>query len=312
MNQIAYELVELNKLNWNQNIENIIPDLMFKSEYVELLSQSFKFKINYIVIKQSGNINLVAIVFFKKNRIVFADNYTYQPLWINPSISERKQSGILSFFIKHIIKNFESVKFKLNPLLMDIRPFKWAGFSVEPKYTYFRYLNTPIHKNINARLKRGKIEILDVLVDKPTWSDININIDFLKTLKFNKRKIENYSRFLKDLKESGFLKSFSIISEGETIYSFLVLVDMFSKKAYTLMINGSTRNQEYFHALIYKKIIEWADEKSIEIIDLCGANMEGISQFKSYFNPQLKQYFIVRYGFFQKVISIMTMILNKF
>lgn len=312
MEQISYELIEIDKANWNGSVEDIVPDLMFKSEYVELLSQSFNFNLRHIVIKEKGIINLIAIIFFRKQKVVFADNYTYQPLWINPTISERRQNAILTHFILYLKSNFSSVKLKLNPLIADIRPFKWEGFNVEPRFTYLRFRNALIHKKIAFRLKKQDSQMAGVLMEDPSLNDISINIDFLKRLKFKKTKANSYFNYLLGLKALGYVKSFTLKDENNVICAYLVLIDPGLKRVYTLMVNGADRNHRHIHSLIYKKIINWADEHDFETVDFCGANMKGISNFKSYFNPELQLYYIVRYSFIQRTILFFTEILNKF
>ncbi len=312
MEQIPYELIEVEKADWNATVENFVTDLMFKSDYVELLSKSFLFDVRYLIIKEKGTINLASVIFIKKNKVVLADNYTYQPLWVNPTISERRQNGVLTYFIQYLKANFNSIKLKLSPLIKDIRPFKWEGFSVEPRFTYLRSINSPIHKKISGRIKKLRNEMPDILIGEPSMADISINIEFLKNLKFNNRKVGSYQCFLTGLKELGCLKTFTLKVENEIYCAYLVLVDLANKKAYTLMVNGADRNHRQLHALLYQEINNWADLNGVKTVDFCGANIKGISNFKSYFNPTLQLFYTVRFSYFHKVILYLTQIVNKF
>lgn len=287
--------IEVDIHSWNQLIKEKTDDLMFNSDYLEALAESFNFKIKYFILNEQEKNLLASAVFIKGKNIVIADNYTYQPLWIESALSERKKNDSLIQFINFLKKNFRKIDFRLNPDLFDIRSFKWEGFNIETRYTYLRKKDTPINKTIRARFLRIKEELPNVIVGEPTISDIQVNIDFLKILKFSKAKIAAYKTFLVKWNNLGYLKAFSVNSDDKIECSFLVLIDKKAKRAYTLMINKANRNREYIHALIYKSIIEWLDENGFEDVDFCGANMKGISKFKSFFNPQLRIYFIVRY-----------------
>lgn len=312
MEQTSYKTIEIHKDNWDETIKDFIPDLMFRSEYVELLSQSFHFHLKYIIIKEKGIINLACVIFYKKKKVVLADNYSYQPLWVNPLISERRQISVLTHFINYIKTDFNNVKFKLNALIADIRPFRWEGFSIEPRFTYFRYNNTPVHKKISGRLNKLKNQMSAVLISEPSEDDISVNIDFVKSLNFKNSKANSYQSFLIGLRELGYLKSFTLKDGSGVNCAYLVLADLAQKKAYALMVNGADRSYRQIHSLLYQEINKWADENDIKTVDFCGANMKGISNFKSYFNPRLQLYYIVRYSYFQKVIAYFTQIINKF
>lgn len=296
-------LIEVDKSEWDDSIEVLNLSLMFKSKYLEIVSKSFNTQIQYLLLKDSNSIAAAICVFYKNKKVYCPDNFTYTPLWLNDTYSERKKNEFLEAIIKYLKTNFRKITLKLSPDIKDIRAFKWQNFNVEPRYTYLRFKDANYHKSIKARLNRGVKILSEVLVRDTTSDDINLNIRFLNQLKTQKRNLIYNENFLNNLNEAGFLESFNIDIEGVPICSFIILLDKIKKVGYTLMINGADRDNEYYHALIYKQMLAWFDENDYDYVDFCGANMQGISKFKSFFNPQLQVYFLVKFSRLQNFLN---------
>jgi hypothetical protein len=77
------------------------------------------------------------------------------------------------------------------------------------------------------------------------------------------------------------------------------------------MINGGTKDEEFLHAMVYIEITRWLDENNFDKVDFCGANYKGIAQFKSFFNPNLKSYYLVNYSSILNKIKPILSYLNR-
>ncbi len=301
---------EVDKNTWDDCVGQFTSNLMFKSHYLEIVSTSFNTKIKYLLLRQNGDVVLALSVFHKNKRVYNPENYSYTPLWLQNSYSERKKNEFLRIIIVFLKTNFKRIDLKLR--LEDLRAFKWEGFTVEPRYTYLRLKDTNAHKSIKARLSRGGKVMPIIEVQKPSEDDINLNINFLKELKIGKQNIVYNECLLHNLNNAGYLKSFTIKVDHQSVCAFIVLLDEKQKQAFTLMINGADRGNEYFHALLYKQMLTWFDQQGFEFVDFCGANMKGISEFKSYFNPQLVSYYVVRYSYVQQLLRPFLNLIAKF
>jgi hypothetical protein len=304
-------IIEVSEIEWKKYLNEKVLSVAFNPEYLKPISLSFNCKVNYLISKNKEELEFAMVVFSKGNKVILPENFTYNPLWQNPKLSERKQIEIQISLIKRLKKKYNKVIIKLNINIYDVRSFKWEGFNVDVRYTYIRFKDVKPNKSIDNRLKNINDNNVNISIQNPSLEDIDMNIEFLKSLNFNKIKCESYRDLMIRWNENGFLRSFRIEIEGKIVGVFIILLDPEIKKAYTLMINGTDREYEYAHALVYQSIINWLDKNDFDEVDFCGANIQGIAYFKSLFNPELKPYFILNYSRFQKSLNFAQTLLNK-
>ena len=304
-------IIEVSEIEWRSCLSEKVLSIAFDPNYLTPIGLSFNFKINYLIYKSKEELEFAMVVFSKGNKVILPENFTYSPLWINPKLSERKQIEIQISLIKLLKEKYKKIFLKLNIDIQDIRAFKWEGFNVEVRYTYIRLKNFKPNKSINNRLKKINNFKTNISIQSPSYDDIRLNIDFLKTLNFNELKCKSYLDLINKWNKNGFLKSFRIEIENKIVGAFLVLLDPQIKKAYTLMINSSNREFEFTHALVYQSITNWLDENNFDEVDFCGANIKGIAFFKSLFNPILKNYYVLNYSAMQVKFNSIKHFLNK-
>ncbi|KHJ39630.1 hypothetical protein PBAC_01410 [Pedobacter glucosidilyticus] len=302
---------EVSERDWVDFLSKKNIDLSFHPDYLTSVAISFNCIVKYVFFKDKEKINFAIAFFNKRSKVILPEHFTHNPIWINLALSERKQLDIYLQLVKYLKSKYSKIVLKLNTNVNDIRAFKWEGFNVETRYTYIRKKGTLAHKSIESRIKKSLGSSLNVQIDDTSKDDITINVDFLKVLNFNRRKRESYLKLFSSWKEKGFLKSFSISKEKKVLGVFIVLLDKNTKKISTLMINGADRNLDYLHATIYNEINKWSDENGFEEVDYCGANFNGIAQFKSLFYPELKPYFLLRYSKNQNKLRFIKFLFEK-
>jgi hypothetical protein len=195
-------------------------------------------------------------------------------------------------------KKFRSINLKLGINIIDIRPFIWSGFKIQTKYTHLKNNLLLAHKSVIKNLSKISDQKYYFEVEQPCESSIKLNIDFLQKLGSSKFHCIKYEMLIKKWAENGYLKAFNIYKNQELLCSNLVLIDEATKRAYTILLNNVDYTEKYAHTFLYQSITDWCFKKGIFEIDFCGANIPGISIFKSYFNTELKIYYKISYHSF--------------
>lgn len=288
-------LKELSKTEWNELFTNGSFPVFFNPNYLDTVSLAFQVNIVYYSYTEKQDLFFLAAVFIKDNKVIIPDDFTYNPYFLNPTLSERKQIAIQNQFIVLLKSRFKSVGIKFNVDILDVRPYKWAGFNVDVRYTYIKNTSEPSHYSIEKNLKRVSKTDIEVRVNAPNTVAIDLNVDFLKTLGYTLIQKNCYSNFLHLLSKNNLLLNFEVYKSQNQIGSSLVLLDIKNFKAFTLISNPISHTFKYAHTLLYQTRINWLKENNYNEVDFCGANVESISNFKSFFNPTLKPYYVVRY-----------------
>lgn len=288
-------ITEIDNFKWDELVKENNLTIFFYPNYLSSIKTSFGVNIKYYSSFEDTNLLFLAAVFSKNNNVIIPDNFTYNPCYVSPNLSERKQIAIHKQFIEILKNKYKSISIKFNVDILDIRPYKWAGFNVDVRYTYIKKTNEPSHSNIDKNLKKAtKMGVL-VEVNTPNIKTINLSTNFLKNLNYQDNLIFNYVCHLNNLSLQNLLICFEINKSTEMIGSAICLLDKTNKKAYPLFSNPISNAHSYAHTLLYQTIINWLNDNGYSEVDFCGANFESISYFKSYFNPTLTPYYVVTY-----------------
>lgn len=305
-------ITEVSEVQWKLNLAGRNLGMAFNSDYLKPIADSFNCSIKYILEKSKDELNFAIVVFCRGNNIVIPENFSYNPFWLNPKLSEKKQIEILTSLIKRLKGNYKKMSIKFNTDIYDVRPFIWENFSLDVRYTHFKTDNFNYDRSVIKNLTKDVINKYVFKVEDLDKQSLSINLESLSTLNFSTKKINRYRELLQAWALSGYLKAFNVYKGADLICSNLVLLDFNNSKAYTILLNKVDPEHKLAHTYLYDQIIKWCKSNHIDDLDFCGANIKGISEFKSRFNTELKMYFIVSFEPFQaKLRSLYKSIISR-
>lgn len=233
------------------------------------------------------------------------------PLFVD--YNKLKQSKKESVFIdfqkevdRFIFKDLKvsCVSISTSPGLNDSRPFKWAGYKVEPRYTYTLDLkktvediwsgfSAQIRKDIRRMYKKG------LTVEDGSHDDLKLIYKSLKDRRFSQdtiqRSSEEFINEIYDCFHENNLKIFVVRYNKEFISGSVII--KYKKGIFSWI--GTTKvdlKGIYPNYLIQWEAIKWAHENGFEFYDLLGANSLDLSKFKSKFSSELLPYFSAEKG----------------
>ncbi|MRX48364.1 hypothetical protein [Pedobacter puniceum] len=286
---------EINDKSWQEEISLLNLSVFFQREYLTTIANVYNLKVNYYRYIKKGNTIAVIAFFSNRKKIITPEGFSYTPYYIIENLSEQVFFEINNSLINLFKKNYNRIFLKFESNIFDIRPFIWNSFRIQVKYTHIKNNNLSSHPSVLKNLKKEIIKTYSFKVEEPNDNSINLNLKFLQEIGSSIKHCKKYNDLLKGWGDLGFLKAFNVYKEGYLICSNLVLVDLKSKKAYTILLNKAGVAERYAHTYLYQSIVDWCLKNDIYYIDFCGANMQNISLFKSYYNTQLEIYFKVSY-----------------
>ncbi|TAH05046.1 MAG: hypothetical protein EAZ15_00205 [Sphingobacteriales bacterium] len=286
---------EIKSTEWAKLVASGSYPVFFDPKYLDAVIEAFGVKVAYFIYEEKNEELFLAAVFIKNHKVIKPDDFTYNPYYLKPTLSERKQIAIQNKFIELLKSNFKSIDIKFNVDVLDIRPFKWAGFKIDIRYTYIKNTSEPSHINIKKNIKKAEKQNIRICVNTPTENCFIMATQFLKNLGYDNNLIIYYKNYFNSLTNNSLLVNFEIYKSDDLIGSALCLLDKTSLKAYTLLSNPLSNENSYAHTMLYQTRIHWLRDNNFIEVDFCGANYETISYFKSYFNPKLMPYYVVKY-----------------
>jgi hypothetical protein len=220
------------------------------------------------------------------------------------TIKEEKKQVLLVEVQKEvdrfIKKNLKSNYILLNtpPEFEDCRAFKWSGYTVEPRYTYYidlklgkkkiwdglsRTLKQDINKVINKGIRvetgsKKEVEYIYELLKKR--NRIDTDKEYILQI-FDNFAQENLNVFI--ARHENELLSGGIIINYKKKVSFWVGTPRFSYE-------GTTPN-----TLIYWETINWAIEKGFDTFEIIGADDYSLFPFKRKFNGKIIPYYQMKW-----------------
>ncbi|WP_207532163.1 hypothetical protein [Desertivirga arenae] len=285
---------EVGKEVWNNGKSSLTDSVFFEPDFLQVIAESFHYKVHYLLAAEDGNILAAAAIFTKGVEIVIPLTFTYSSILIDSKISERRYLEVFQNLLKYMQGRWRRIQLRIGGgEIRDMRPFLWTGFEVKPKFTYIKDVTeTEVHKSVESNFKKVSQGGVSFKVEKPGLLSIERNLAFLTKQGLSKKEVKPYFKFFDKLAEAGFLVSFNAYKNEELVCSNLVLLDGL-RKAYTLLIHkGDIKD---IHTYIYIQGLKWMSTQRVKLVDYCGANLESIANFKSYFNPVLQPYFLVVY-----------------
>jgi len=188
-----------------------------------------------------------------------------------------------------------------DPQLVDMRPFSWRGFNVQPLYSYIIGIE-PGLDNIRRGFSQSERRYLkrvekdeDIKVEIGDQQDLVLINDLVKA-RYNEQGM-SYSvpnQYLLDLYEKFPQNIFStkLIHEGKTVSGMIYVKN---NDTLSFWIGGTPPIQRIPGGitLLHWWGMEKAMELELEYYEVMGANTEHLSRYKSKLNPELLTYYAI-------------------
>lgn len=281
---------------WKAETGKLKLPIFYDADFLTATSNVFNTKVDYYILRKKGNVVGLAAFHIKNKNIVTPESFTFSTLWFSDQLGDVGFVESATSIIKLLKSNYTKIKIKLNPHIKDIRPFSWANFQIESKYTYLKKGYKESHYSVSKNLSKLPDNFYVFKVESADRNSLDINLKFLKSIGFSTSVCERYNHLLKNWDKLGILKAFNLYKENKLICSNIVILDKEDSKAYTILLNNASKEDKYAHTYLYQSIIDWCEENDIREVDLCGANLQSVAKFKSYFNAELTSYFLLSYS----------------
>lgn len=300
---------------WQSAKRQFSNSLFFSSEFLDDIAAVYSLTTHFFLYKQKGK-TLSAISFFSSgNRIITPVEFYYLPFWIQPNLSEPVYFEVVGSLAQLLKSDYRSIYFKLGVHIHDIRPFIWADFKIENKFTHLKVDHRSPHPSVTKNLRKSEVAQYRFAVIKPDGPSVQTNMEFLQSLGFQKSLCDKYVQLIHKWIYRGVLSAFNIYKGEKLICSNLVLLDREEKKAYQILLDNTGKEDRLAHTVLYSKLFEWCFENGFEVVDTCGANIRKISAFKSYFGTELRQYYKISYDSTfhagEKLLLFLVKVVNK-
>lgn len=290
---------------WDSSTSDKKLSIYYNSAYLSAVASVYKLRLVRYLYKNKANecIGLFAVFINAANRVVVPDGFTFSAFWIDQALSEQTYFKVVEQAIELLKKDCRRVFFKLECDFKDIRPFIWKQFTIEPKFTHIKDTYTPIGDSVAKNLRKAHVANYRFVCEDFNETGWILNKNLLKSLGGSARQEQCYEALLRAWQGLNLLKCFSVYKEDVLLSSNFALVDVDQQKLYTILLNNVSNADRYAHTFSYQQIIEWAKDNGFTNIDFCGANLEGISIFKSSFNTKLTLYYKVTYSPFKSTFN---------
>ncbi len=290
----------LNQKEWIAKMEGQRKLFFYEQpEVVSIITHKHNCDAEYIIFEKKDKVVISLLALSKGKKIITPIHFFYSALWIDPALEDTKYCIYVVEFLRMLQSTFKKIDIRLSPSIEDVRPFLWAGFSIDNRFTYIKRLDKleyakDVHKNIE---KSSNVTYLykQELLNKEIL-DINLRI-FLELKLYSKKSINKIKDLITQLSSTEYLTCFSCYFENQLLVSHILFLDKENKIAYTFLKNKQYKEQSgSLHSVLYHHLFIYLKSQGFEYVDLLGANMESISLFKSRFKADLHTVNIVRYS----------------
>ena len=289
---------ELSESDWNQFIAQHPDAGVFDlPSCLKATAAVYHAKINYFAYLKNNQILVAIAVFVKDDKIIVPHHYYRSSFLIlkdqNPLVINQAIIALLTT----LKERTKSIQIALPLNIQDIRPFIWTDFQPQIRYTYIKELETlDYHENINRNIKKAEKNQFTYAYDTDYEASLRLHQQDLKLFGISTAQNEQLSELFKQWIATGLLKSFNAYKDGVLIASNLLLCDEKQNIAYKLMISTSVYNELGVQSALYDYTFQLLKEKGFQKVDLYGANMQSIADFKGKFNPELHSFFVLTYS----------------
>ncbi len=327
---IELEIVgEDEKDKWDTLVETSPHGTIFHTwEWLKIMEKHTKSKLYPIVGMKGTTIIGIYPLFCLKNfslKSVFSPPPWVSVPYLGPVIADYdklkqdKKESIFTDFQREVDKFIES-EIKPNytlisspPGLLDARPFKWAGYHVEPIYNYiidlskgedyvWEQFKKNLRQNINRAIREGS------RMEEGSKEELEWIINAIARRYEEQGKVASTSiGYLLDLYDTFYPQNMKIFVAKYNDEVVSGMIDIYYKDKVVSWLGNTKANVEGRspNELLQWEAIKYATENGMKYYEEMGANTERLCGYKSKYNPDLLICFSAKkYSFMAKLAEI--------
>jgi hypothetical protein len=309
-------LTEVDVTVWKKEIISQDTSVFDEPEYLETISSLYGTKIKYWIVYKKNKAVIGFATHIKNASIVVPDHYSYSSFWF-----DKRGMADYSFYehlekcILLLKKKYKYISFRLPPNVKDVRAFNLHGFNTRVSYTHIKYVHGELNyrNDVKIKFKKSENQNFKFSYDEYYEEVLTQQLDDFSYFGYSKIQTKFYSSYFDVLIKSGFLKSFAIHQNEKLIASALVVVDFKNHKAYNLLMSASKTNYiGEASTFLYHQVFLHLKSLGIILLDLYGADMKGVANYKAGFKGVLENHYTVNLGFIGRYVSPKISKLKKF
>ncbi len=228
--------------------------------------------------------------------IVWALHYLPSGLQLKPGLHPIQQQEHLQSFLADLTSQYTRIDLCLSRKEKDIRPFIWQGFTYRVSYTALKELNGPLtysqgaERNVRKDAQDGLVyrvcdreEVLDMVIAD------------LRGYGFSNAKISGLEQWFSHASAQGMMSFYEASDAQGHRAVACVWKDTVSREACLI---ATTRRSGLSHYGLYDFLLKDLQLQGYTCIDLCGADIRPVADFKSFFRTRLDFFYVLSYRSF--------------
>lgn len=274
-----------------------------KSINIEEIARTYNRKAVYFAAYHQSVFCAAMVLFVDRKKANLPTHFFYTPFFINRSLKDFIINQSLQQMLLELKKEYHQIELKLAPKYNDIRPFSWSGFDHKIYYTLIKDLqNTTKKPSENIRRQLNKIaqnNAIVVKVEEENLADIfNKHIEMMIQNGLSKVESKSVLSWLNFFNQNKQLYVFGLYESDILHGSALLTFDQ--EQAYLISITGGVA-ETFGQTALYFALFNHFQSLGINKIDLLGANIQGVAEYKSKLGSELHSYPIVSYHKYKAV-----------
>lgn len=276
-----------------------------KSINIEKIAQTYNRKAVYFATYHQSVFCAAMVLFVDRKKANLPTHFFYTPFFINCSLKDFIINQSLQQMLLKLKKEYHQIELKLAPKYNDIRAFSWSGFDHKIYYTLIKDLQNTTKKpseNIRRQLKKiAQNNAIVVNVVEENLADIfNQHIEMMIQNGLSKEESKRVLNWLNFFNQNNQLIVFGLYESNKLQGSALLTFDQ--EQAYLISITGGVA-ETFGQTALYFAFFNHIQSLGIDKIDLLGANIQGVAEYKSKLGSALFSYPIVSYYKFKALIQ---------
>lgn len=297
---------------WNKLVESSPYGTIFHTwNWLKIVEKHTKSKLYPLIgMKGTTPIGVFPLFYQKKKfvKLVFSPPSRALLLYLGPlvvdydKLKQSKRESILWELYREVHNfskselNYNFLRIRSPPGMIDGRVFRWDGYDTKPLYTYFISLRKGsdfVWDGFESQLRKDirKTQREGVIIEQGSKEDL----EFLRTSlarRFTEQgmKPSDYTGYLLDIYDSFYPENFKIFVaryNGKRVGG-LTLLCYTNKASLWMGIPKTTLKGIYPNDLVVWESIKWACENGYKQYEIMGAGDDPrLRHFKSKFNPEL-------------------------
>lgn len=228
--------------------------------------------------------------------IAWALHYLPSGLQLKPGLHPIQQQEYLQSFLAELTSQYTRIDLCLSRKQKDIRPFIWQGFTYRVSYTPLKDLIEPLSYSQGAErnVRKDEQDGLAYRVISREEALDTVMAD-LRSYGFSKVKISGLEQWF-SLAATQEMMSFYEARDAQGHRAVACIwKDTASREACLI---ATTRRTGVSHYGLYDFLLKDLQQQGYTCIDLCGADIRPVADFKSFFRTELDFFYILSYRSF--------------